>query len=263
MKISFIGFGNIAKAMAQGFLTDKKNELRAAAPSLSLGITEDGIKTTSDNVAIVSDADIIILAVKPAKINEVFAEISAHLPPDCLVISVASGIRLAWFKQHNANIAVVRAMPNIAAAIGKSATPLVANSLVSAEQQSWAEQLFNRIGITTWVEQESDIDAFTALSGSGPAYVFLFMEAMMNAGMKLGLSEQVVKEFTLQTFAGALTLASEKDVLVAELRRKVTSPAGTTAAALEVFAKGGLSDLVEAAIIAAQSRAKALGSHKK
>jgi pyrroline-5-carboxylate reductase len=257
MNISFIGFGNMAKAMAAGLLNHYN--LRAASPTLPIGINENGIKTFANNLSVVTDADIIILAVKPALMDTVFEEICETIPKHCLVISIASGISLPWFAKKGPKVAIVRAMPNIAAAIGESATPLIANALVSAEQKQWAEEIFTRIGIITWVKKEADIDAFTALSGSGPAYVFLFMEAMIKAGVDLGIEENIATSFALQTVHGALSLASQSKRGLADLRKSVTSPAGTTAAALEVFSKEGFEEIVCKAMKAACERAEELG----
>ena len=180
MNISIIGFGNIAKAMSKNLLQNKSIQLRVAAPSLPNGINADGIATYSNNLAIIHDANIIILAVKPAQMSLVLKQISPTLPADCLIISVASGLTIDWFDLDRP---IVRAMPNIAAAMGQSATPLIANEFVTDIQKQLAEQLFSAMGITTWVTEESQMDAFTALSGSGPAYVFLFIEAMVNAAV--------------------------------------------------------------------------------
>ena len=261
MNISFIGFGNMAKAMAKGLLRDKKNILRATAPSLATGTNENGIRTYSDNLAVIADADIIILAVKPAQVALVFAQISPSLPLHCLVISIATGISLPWFATHSPGTAVVRAMPNIAAAIGKSATPLIANPLVTSQQKQWTEQIFTCIGLTTWAKKEEDIDTFTALSGSGPAYIFLFMDAMITAAIKLGLPHEIAKSFTLQTVDGALSLATESKLDLVELRKMVTSPAGTTAAAIDVLTEHHFDKLIFTAMKAAHDRARVLGGH--
>lgn len=260
MKISFIGFGNIAKAMSLGMIHNKKNELRASSPSLPFGINEHGIKTTADNLAIVSDADIIILAVKPALMSSVFTQIKTTIPPHCLVVTVASGVSLSWFAKHSPKTAIVRAMPNIAATIGKSATPLIANAFVTQEQKQLAEQIFNGIGIITWTKKEADIDAFTALSGSGPAYVFGFIEAMINVAIDFGIAENTAKSFALQTFDGAVNYAISSKLNLAELRQMVTSPAGTTAAALEVFKQHHFEEMIQAAMKAARDRAQELGT---
>lgn len=256
MKISIIGFGNMAKAMTKALANNKSNQIQVSAPSLSVGTNMAGIKTHSDNLAILSNAEVIILAVKPVLMHPVLDQIRPALPADCLIISVASGIRLARF---GLNLAVVRAMPNIAAALSQSATPLIANEWVTEAQKQMAEDIFKSMGITTWIEDESQIDAFTALSGSGPAYVFLFMEAMVNAAVTLGLSQEVATSFTLQTVQGALSLAKPQEASLGELRASVTSPAGTTAAALNVLVDRGFETLVYDAMNAACERAKQLG----
>lgn len=260
MKISIIGFGNMAKAMAQGLLHDKSNQLSAAAPSLTIGVNVWGIKTHSDNLAIIADANVIILAVKPAQMQAVLKQVSPALPAGCLIISVASGLNLAWYAQHlSPNSPLVRAMPNIGASLGQSATPLMANQYVTDEQKALANQLFTQMGITTWIEDESLINAFTALSGSGPAYVFLFMEAIANAAIALGLSKDIATSFTLQTVQGALSLALKREASLGELRTAVTSPAGTTAAAIKVFEDREFDQLIYDAMLAACTRAIELG----
>jgi len=258
MNISFIGFGNMAKAIAQGLVSNKENQLRAAAPSLPIGTNAQGIYTHHDNLAVIADADVIILATKPAQTEAAFSQIRESIPSNCLIISIAAGLNLSWFAERGGSqIALVRAMPNITAAVGKGATPLMASECVSAQQKERADQIFSQLGLTHWVKQESEIDAFTALSGSGPAYLFLFMEAMIKAGVALGLSEDIAKSFTLQTCHGAIHLAAKSSSLT-ELRQKVTSPAGTTAAATEVFNARGLDETVLAAMKAARDRAHQL-----
>jgi len=259
MNISFIGFGNIAKSIAKGLMHDKSNKLRASAPSLPIGIDGNGIQTCHDNLSVLPHADILILTVKPPQMRAVMEQISTVIPEGCLIISVATGINLCWFANYIPSKAVVRAMPNIAAAIGKSATPLIANENATNQQKQWAEQIFNRLGIITWAQKESDIDTFTALSGSGPAYVFLFMESMIKSAVKLGIAKDVATSFTIQTFNGALNLVTESELDIVELRKTVTSPAGTTAAAIEIFTQHGIDKLIDDAINAACKRAKVLG----
>jgi pyrroline-5-carboxylate reductase len=150
-------------------------------------------------------------------------------------------------------------MPNIAVATQQSATPLKANQWVSNEQKLKAEQLFNQLGITTWIDKEEAIDAFTALSGSGPAYVFLFMEAMIKAAINLGIRRDLAEKFTLQTLHGALSLASQTNANLSDLRESITSSGGTTEAALHVFKQQELEGLIEKAMCAAYQRAQQLG----
>lgn len=260
MKIGFIGFGNIAKAIARGLAKEPSNVLYAVAPSLAKGITAEGIHTDHDNTSFLPDLDAVILAVKPAKIQEVLQEIKPSLPCHCLVISVASGVSLSSMESccgHQQ--AIVRSMPNTPVAVGYGATALFANATTSPQQKQWAERIFSSVGIYTWVKEESAIDTFTALSGSGPAYVFLFMEGLIQAGVALGLDHELARTFTLQTVKGALELAATSHENIRELRKQVTSPGGTTAAAIEVFSQGGLEQLIAQAVDAAAAKAHALG----
>ena len=257
MKISIIGFGNMARAMATNLLHNKLIQLRVASPSLPTGINADGIETHSDNLAIIPDADVIILAVKPVQMARVLEQVRPALPLGCLVISVASGLNLA---SYALNRPMIRAMPNIAAAVGQSATPLIANALVTAQHKKIADDIFTHMGITTWLDEESQLDALTALSGSGPAYVFLFMESMIKAAVELGLPKDVATSFTLQTVHGAVSLAMASQTRLDALRASVTSPAGTTAAAISVFMERGFDSLIHDAMVAAYERARQLGS---
>ncbi|MBA2650823.1 MAG: pyrroline-5-carboxylate reductase [Tatlockia sp.] len=263
MKICFIGFGNMAKAIAEGLCNHSSNyQIVATAPSLKEGRTSTGIVTTPDNLAGLANADLIILAVKPSKMAEVLSQIKTKLPEHCLLLSVAAGLSLKWLEQHcPEGQAIIRSMPNLPATIEKGATPLIANQHVSSDQKRWTEELFNCSGIISWTNDENDIDAFTALSGSGPAYVFLFLEAMIDAAKKLGLNEDIAKRFALQTMAGAVEMATLSDLAIDELRKKVTSPAGTTAAAIAVFEDQGFKELIFKAMSAAKARAEELSSN--
>ncbi|WP_028388268.1 pyrroline-5-carboxylate reductase [Legionella fairfieldensis] len=260
MKISFIGFGNLAKILAQSLATDDNYQIYASSPSLSVGKTREGIITHYDNLEIIADAEIIILAVKPVNMSAVLTQINTKLPENCLIISVAAGLTLAWLAQHcPKEQAIIRSMPNIAIAIGKGATPLFANSSVTPPQKRCAEQIFKRCGIITWATQETEMDVFTALSGSGPAYIFLFLEAMIDAAKHLGLNEEIAKIFALQTMDGALNLAMNSSLELSTLRKKVTSPAGTTAAAIDILQQQGFAQLIFKAMNAATERANQLG----
>lgn len=261
--ISFIGYGKMAKALFNGWRHHKTYQFQAASPSLAEAITSDGLKTTPNNHAVVPNADILILAVKPFQMPAVMHDIKDLLPPTCLLISVASGLTLDWFaNQTPKGIAVIRAMPNIAATVLQSATPLIKNQFVTTHQQQLAEQLFSSIGITTWLHQETQMDIFTALSGSGPAYVFQFIKAMIQAAVKMGIDEQTAKAFALETIKGAVTLASPTHIDLQTLTDQVTSKGGTTAAALAVFDKLGFSETIEKAMKAAQIRAEELGDQQ-
>ena len=259
MNISFIGYGKIAQSLVNGWVHSQDHHFRAAAPSLKMAITTEGIETTPNNLDVIQDADVIILAVKPAQMASVMAEIGTSIPRKCLLVSVATGLNLAWFAIHaSPETAVVRAMPNIAAAVKLSATPLIENQFVSEQQRDIAQQLFNAIGITTWVQRETDMDIFTALSGSGPAYVFQFIQSMVAAAVNMGLDEQTATDFALETVSGATALAIESKRDLQQLTDQVTSKGGTTAAALHVFHDLQFSHVIEAAMKAAQNRAQEL-----
>lgn len=261
MKVTFIGFGNMARAIARS-LTHQNGpyQIFACAPSLTPSLKKKEVTQHTDNLTFIAESDIIILAVKPNKISTVLDEIKSAIPKDSLVISVAAGVSLDYLAKHcEKEQAIIRSMPNIAIAEGLGATPMVANSFTTAEQKQKAEALFNCSGISCWAAHEKDMDPFTALSGSGPAYVFLFMEAMIKAASRLGLEENIAKEFTIQTLAGALGLVKHSQQSIAELRKRVTSPAGTTAAAIDLLQKEGFEELLFEAMNAACERAKQLG----
>lgn len=260
MNISFIGFGNMAKAIVRGLSQQNTYFLSASSPSLSVGINQDGVHTHYNNKEVVNNAEIIILAVKPTKMSEVLHEIAPFIPADCLLISVAAGLSLDWFKQRcPGNQAIIRTMPNTPASVSLAATPMLVNDYVSAEQKKQAEIIFSQIGITIWANNEEEMDTFTALSGSGPAYVFSFIDTMIQAAVTLGLDEATARTFALQTVHGALQLAQNSDLSLIELKTKVTSPGGTTAAALSIL-DSQLQALMLASMNAAKLRAHELGT---
>lgn len=256
MKICFIGYGAMAKAIARGLLKEGKHQLTASAPSLTPGLTEEGIHTFNDNKKAIVGADVIILAVKPMKMNKVIEALKP--PPTGLVISVAAGISLSWFKAQGLEIPIIRTMPNMPCAIGLGATPLIANEFVTPAHKAMAQTIFSCIGLTTWAQKEEDIDSFTALSGSGPAYVFSFLEALVSAAVSLGLNKETATSFALQTLKGAVALAEQSDLELSQLKAKVTSKGGTTEAALKVL-EPQLQELILKAMCAAQTRSIELG----
>jgi pyrroline-5-carboxylate reductase len=259
MKIGFIGYGNMAKAMARSLNKLNKYTLMASAPSLTSGINKDNIQTFSANSEVAKLADVIILAVKPGQMKAVIKEITPSLKQNALIISIAAGISLYWLTNHcNQEQAIIRCMPNKPASIGMAATPMIANKAVQLAQKKIAEEILSSIGITTWASTEDEIDTFTALSGSGPAYVFLFLESLIHAAVELGLSPQIAKTFAIQTCIGSAQLAQQSNLELKELRNKVTSPGGTTAAALALL-DNRLAELIMDAMRAAKQRAHELG----
>ena len=261
MKISFAGFGNMAQAIAESLRNNNQWQLFAAAPSLPDKANPQGISTHFSNSAIVEQADVVILSVKPDKVRSVLTEIKPKLSRQCVLVSIAAGITLEKLADAcPAGQAIVRSMPNTPIAVGKGATALIANSFVSDEQISVVNQLFQCSGITAWVSKENDINAFTALSGSGPAYIFLFLEAMIAAARQLGIQDSVATSFALQTLSGTCALLETTGLSPEHLRNKVTSPAGTTAAAIAILQNNELEALISKAMHAAFTRAQELGN---
>lgn len=260
--IGFIGAGNMASSLIRGLIAKgaNPNSLFAAdtdSEKLQQLHQDCGIQIGSNQI-LAESVDVLVLAVKPQIMKSVCMELDlAGNSP--LVVSIAAGIPIAnianWLGD---SVAIARCMPNTPALVGRGASGLYANAHVSAKQKQLAQSLMEAVGIAVWVDSEQAIDAVTALSGSGPAYYFLFLEAMQAAAKELGLSESVAEQLSLQTALGAAELAVSSDDDVAELRRKVTSPGGTTEQALQVFESGGLRELVREALAAADKRSQEL-----
>lgn len=220
------------------------------------------VMSTEDNEEVVQGADVVILAVKPQVLRPVVQGVSSLLAErKPLVISIAAGIEtdaiVRWIGSDN--VPVVRIMPNTPALIGEGATGMFATAKVTEEQKVLTESLMGLVSKhLSWVEQESLIDSITGVSGSGPAYFFLIMEAMQNAGVAAGLSEQDAKELTLQTCLGAARMAQTSEDDLATLRRKVTSPKGTTEVAIQSMESNNVRQLIHDAVIVATNRSKEL-----
>lgn len=265
-RIAFIGGGNMAASLigglrAQGLPAsaicasdpgaDRRTELHDA----------HGIDTFADNAQAVAGADVAVLAVKPQVMQTVCRDLAPHLQASQLIVSIAAGITCASLQQWlgaDTPRAIVRCMPNTPALLRQGVSGLFANAAVSDEQKRQAEQLLSAVGLALWLDREELIDAVTAVSGSGPAYFFLLIEAMTAAGEQLGLPRDTAAELTLHTALGAARMACESDVEAAELRRRVTSPNGTTEAAIKAFQAGGLEALVQQAMDAAARRSAEL-----
>ncbi len=266
-KIAFIGAGNMAAALIKGLIQDghPAENITAADPDpekLNLISGQTGIGVNSDNSEAIADADVVVIAVKPQVIAAVASGISATVAERRpLVISIAAGIPTTHLQQWlGETAAIVRTMPNTPAMLQAGATGLFAAANVNAEQHSLAESIMRAVGLTIWVEQESLIDAVTAVSGSGPAYFFLLMEHMIRAAKALGLPDESAHLLTLQTALGASRMALESDDNPATLRARVTSPGGTTEQAINAFETGGLEQLVMDAMRAARDRSIELSS---
>lgn len=215
------------------------------------------VTVTDDNVEAVTGADVIILAVKPQVMAEATASIAAAVQTSgAVTLSIAAGVTIAAMQERlGGEAAIIRAMPNTPALVGCGASALYANAQVTTGQKAQAEAVLSAVGIISWVQTEGELDAITALSGSGPAYFFLFMEAMIDAGVELGLSRDTAAAMAMQTALGASRMALESDVDLAELRRRVTSPGGTTERAVQSFEQGNIRTLVQNAMQSAADRA--------
>ncbi|MEK9648132.1 MAG: pyrroline-5-carboxylate reductase [Gammaproteobacteria bacterium] len=262
--IAFIGAGNMASALIDGLLADgwKADQIRASDTDqarLDL-LGQKRVITSSDNSAVVSGADAIILAVKPQVIQDVLKPLKESLESSsCLLISIAAGITMdnlqSWTHPEQA---IVRCMPNTPALVQLGASALFANAQCSDEQRQLANNLLKAVGVVSWLKQESDMAAVTALSGSGPAYFFLLIEAMQEAAIELGLDKKTAELLCQQTALGAARLAQSSDVDVSELRRRVTSPGGTTEAALRQFESDDFNAMVARALAKAAQRSREL-----
>ena len=262
--IGFIGAGNMAEAIARGLAArgTPKDALYASDPSEARRSLFAGMAggVYADNTAVLPKAATIVLAVKPQIMASVLAEIGPHMPPDALVISIAAGISTEFVRHFLPDCPIVRVMPNTPCLVGKGISVLYASPQVAAEQRACAEGIFQSCGATEWVPEESLIDAVTALSGSGPAYFFRFCELLSDAGAKAGLTPELAESLARHTFFGAARLAEATGETVEVLRKKVTSPGGTTEAALRVCANEGLGALVDSAVAAAAQRAEELSA---
>ena len=260
-RIAFIGGGNMARSIIGG-LIDSGHPAAAVAvgepnADARARLAELGeIRFPGDNVAVVEGADLVVLAVKPQVMQDVVAPLAETLRASgAVVMSIAAGIECAMLERWLGPVPVVRCMPNTPALLGVGAAGLYATERVDAEGRALAELAMAAVGTVTWVDEEKLIDAVIAASGSGPAYFFLLMEKMVAAGVDLGLTEPTARALVLQTALGAARMATESGTSPAELRRQVTSPGGTTAAAVEAFEAGDLGALVARAMGDAVARA--------
>ena len=260
-KIAFIGAGNMAKAIIGGLIAEgfSPHDLSASGPRLEtlekVG-SDYGISISTDNASTAAKADVIVLSVKPQMLKEVALGLANSLGHKPLIISLAAGITTdsinTWLGGEQA---IVRCMPNTPSQVRVGASGLFANANVSDAQKSTTNAILGAVGIVQWVDDEALINPVTAVSGSGPAYFFLMMEAMIDSGVGLGLNRESATELTLQTALGAAILAKQSDVDVAELRRRVTSPKGTTEQAINSFENDQIRAIFARAMTACSNRA--------
>jgi pyrroline-5-carboxylate reductase len=263
--ITFIGAGNMASSIIGGLVAKgyEASNITASDPyeeSLTKLKNVAPVNTTNDNNQAIANADIVVLAVKPQTMKAVLQELAAVAQAKKpLIISIAAGITSNSIDQWlGGNMSIVRCMPNTPSLVQAGATALHANALVNDRQRNHADNILAAVGTILWVEDEAALDAVTAVSGSGPAYYFLVMEAMQAAGEALGLSSEQAKQLTLQTALGAAKIAQASDVDAAELRRRVCSPGGTTIEAINIFEQEGLRDTFMRAMTACKNRSEQL-----
>jgi len=262
-KIALVGAGNMAKSLAGGLLRHgiPATAIVAADPDASqrASMAALGIAVVESNAAAITGAAAIVLAVKPQVLGNVVADLAKTLRPEQLLISIAAGVPSnaieRWSRHGNG---IVRCMPNTPALYGAGVTALFANDRVTPRQRQIAESILAAVGHIIWVPDEAAIDAVTAVSGSGPAYFFYLMEAMIEAGVALGLDAETARTLTLKTAYGAAVMANESIVEPAQLRRNVTSPGGTTERAISVLDRGACKALIDDAVRQAARRSEEL-----
>ena len=265
VKLAFIGGGNMASSLIGGLVADHVDPKQIGVADINDIQRENlaarhGISTSANNQTIAAGADVVILAIKPQQLKAVAEELAPTIQQNhSLVVSIAAGIRSSDInKWLGGNAAVVRAMPNTPALVQTGATALFSNEHVTDEQRDLAESILRATGLTLWVKDESQMDAVTALSGSGPAYFFRIMEAIETAGVELGLTKETAHLLTLQTALGAAKMALESHESVANLREQVTSPGGTTEQGLAAMEKHNIDTVFSDVLKAARDRSEEL-----
>jgi len=266
MKIAFIGGGNMGEAMLLAIL-DKN---LTTPYSISVGDISQSrrqhlrqkyaVAVTSNNRQAIDGCDVVVLAIKPQNLTEVIPELNGQLKATQLVLSIITGASINTLCEGLNHRYVVRAMPNTPAQIGEGITVWAATAEVNDQQKRWASSILGAMGKEIYVADEQYLDMATAVSGSGPAYLFLFVESLVDAAVHIGLPRDVAQELVLETILGSGHLIQKSGKQPAELRRMVTSPGGTTAEALLKFEQAGFSKLVAQAVRAAYDKAKQLGN---
>ena len=262
--LAFIGCGVMGEAMIRGLLEKKAlrpQQLVAADPRLERGreLQERyGVRVTADNVAALKDAAVVVLAIKPQALPLVLPELKRACRAR-LVLSIMAGVRISTIADSVAGAAVVRAMPNTPAQIGQGITVWTANAATDDDGRDLARQLLCAFGQELYKQEEDALDMATALSGSAPAYIFLFMEALIDVGVHMGFARREAEQLVLTSMAGSVAFAESSGLHPAELRNQVTSPGGTTAEALYQLERGGLRTVVAQAVWAAWQRSAMLG----
>lgn len=264
-KIAIIGPGVMGEAIFSGLIKSKtcsEKNIIISGPELDrnseLELTY-GVKSTDDNAKAVAGANIVVLSVKPQRFKMVAKSLKGFIQPDALVISIVAGITIETLASTLGHSHIVRAMPNTPARIAKGITVWVASEDVSEEQKGSSRDLFKALGEEVFVDDENYLDMATAVSGTGPAYVFLFMEAMIDAAVHLGFPRRIAEQLVSQTFRGSVEFYMTNHEHPAKLRNDVTSPGGTSAEALYYLEKAGFRTAISRAVLAAYERSQELG----
>lgn len=266
--IAFIGPGVMAEAMIKGIL---RKGLARAEQVLAAGPRPERldelariyrIRPFTDNALAASQAEVVVLSVKPQRLSAVLKGLKGHIRPEALVLSIVAGASLEKISKGLDHPAVVRSMPNTPGQIGEGITVWTASSSVTAEQKEQARQVLGALGEEIFVEDESFLDMATALSGTGPAYVFLFMEALIDAGVHMGFPRRIAEQLVVQTLKGSVLYYQQAGRHPATLRNQVTSPGGTSAEALYYLEKAGFRTALSRAVWAAYQRSLELGKEK-
>ena len=266
--ITFIGPGVMAEAMIAGLLRQKlakPEKMIASGPRLERGEElhkKYGIQSTTDNAAAAQDADVVVLAIKPQRLTEVMIGIKS-LRPETLILSIVAGASTKKIAAGLNHKAIVRSMPNTPGQIGQGITVWAASAETSPEQRETARGMLSALGDEVFVEDEGYLDMATALSGTGPAYVFLFTEALIDAGVHMGFPRRIAEQLVLQTIKGSISFYEQAERHPATLRNQVTSPGGTSAEALYYLEKAGFRTAISRAVWAAYQRSLELGKEKQ
>ena len=269
IKIAFIGSGAMAGAMIVGLLRENLAEpenLFTSDPREERGEElrkKYGVQPFTDNVAAVREADVVVLSVKPQRLSAVLEGLKGSIPESALVLSIIAGATIEKISTGLMHGKIVRTMPNTPARIGEGITVWVASDSVSETQKEQAQKILSALGEDVYVEDEYYLDMATALSGSGPAYVYMFMEAMIDAGVHMGVPRRISEKLVTQTMRGSVNFYEKNDMHVAALRNQVTSSGGTSAEALYYLEKAGIRTAISRAIWAAYQRSLELGREKK
>lgn len=265
-RIAFIGSGAMGEAMIKGMAAQgviQPGHIVASDPVAARREqmkTQFGVSTSETNVSAVQDADVVVLSVKPQVLPKVMAELKGKIPDTALVLSIVAGVPIASMQAGLAHDRIVRTMPNTPAQIGKGVTVWVATSAVTALQRQQTHAILNALGEQVMVEEEHYLDMATGLSGSGPGYIFLIIESMIDAGVQIGFSRADSLKIVLQTIEGSVALVRSTGLHPAELKNRVTSPAGTTAAGLFELEQSGVRAAIIRAVEAATRRSEELGA---